>query len=148
MTESPSVLDVRLAEIDRRLRTIQTGLAPDLEPSIVPPEAAPVPMRLTEAARHDAARAPRADEGSAPTLEEIVAAQEQVLALARRLLAASSAAPAAPIGVSAGPFRDTAALRRFQRSLAALPEVRQVVVREYSGEDHAVLDVHLMAPTP
>ena len=46
-----SILDARLAEIDRRLRTIQSGLAPTVEadpaqsPSmarVVPPDAAPV----------------------------------------------------------------------------------------------------------
>jgi hypothetical protein len=148
MPQQPSALDARLAEIDRRLRTIQTGLAPVAESSLVPPEAAPVPMRLTDATRHRAGDTPGQDEAPIPTLDEIVAAHERVLALARRLLAARSEAPAPPIGVSAGPFRDTAALRRFERSLAALPEVRQVVVREYSGDDHAVLDVHLMSPTP
>ena len=58
-----SILDARLAEIDRRLRTIQSGLEPaaaggqaqaerEAPAPVVPPEAAPVPKRLT--ARRDA----------------------------------------------------------------------------------------------
>ena len=49
-------------------------------------------------------------------------------------------------GVSAGPFASLDALRRFERTLAALPEVREVVLREYAGEDRAVLEVRLREP--
>jgi hypothetical protein len=89
----------------------------------------------------------------AAQLRELVAAQERWLAAARDLLAAHEIAPAAvpppppfagPLGVSAGPFAGTEALRRFERALAALPEVREVVLREYAGDDHVVVDVHLI----
>ena len=50
------------------------------------------------------------------------------------------------MSVSAGPFASTEALRRFEESLAALPGVRQVVLREYVGDDRAVVDVHLLGP--
>jgi hypothetical protein len=52
------------------------------------------------------------------------------------------------VSVSAGPFAGTEALRRFERALQALPEVRSAVVREYEGADRAIVDVHLSEPTP
>ena len=52
------------------------------------------------------------------------------------------------MSVSAGPFASTEALRRFERSLQTLPEVRSVTVREYEGADRAIVDVHLSEPTP
>ena len=51
------------------------------------------------------------------------------------------------IDVAAGPFPNTAALRRFERALSELPDVRELAVREYAGEDRVVIDVHLFAPT-
>ena len=41
----------------------------------------------------------------------------------------------------------TDALRRFERSLQGLPEVRSATVREYEGADRAIVDVHLFEPT-
>jgi hypothetical protein len=52
------------------------------------------------------------------------------------------------VSVSAGPFAGTDALRRFERSLQALPEVHRAVVREYEGADRAIVDVQLTGPTP
>jgi hypothetical protein len=149
-----SILDARLAEIDRRLRTIQSGLAPvpeaeaesaPLEPlhlapiaapeaaPVVPPEAAPVPKRL-------------ADDTPAALVSELralVEAHERLLAQA-----AAALSPEQTVGVSAGPFENTEALRRFERALQALPEVRAVTVREYEGPDRVVIDVHLAQPNP
>jgi hypothetical protein len=193
----PSPLDARLAEIDRRLRTIQSGLAPAPQsaappssftgPTLVPPPGPPEPPEPPGPSgrppgppspeRHF----PPATDASEllAQLRELVAAQERWLASARELLAAhdmlpaavpppppaagqprppaaaSSALPAAapsaprvpgPVSVSAGPFASTEALKRFERALLLLPEVRQVVVREYASDDRAVVDVHLFEP--
>lgn len=64
MSEEPpqiSILDARLAEIDRRLRTIQTGLAEDAGPSAARPEHS-TPRARTEAP----ARTEPAAEGADP----------------------------------------------------------------------------------
>ncbi len=54
-------------------------------------------------------------------------------------------APAHPtqFSVSAGPFASTEALHGFERTLAQIPQVRDVRVRGYEGEDRAIVDVHL-----
>jgi succinyl-CoA synthetase alpha subunit len=144
----PSALDVRLAEIDRRLRTIQSGLAPAAEvpsaplafpgPTLVPPPATVPESRPSPGAAADA-------DYLIAQLRDLVAGQQRWLASARELLAAHDGAPAA-VGVSAGPFTGTEALRRFEQALASLPGVRDVTLREYAGEDRAVLDVHLFGP--
>ena len=168
-----SILDARLAEIDRRLRKIQSGLAPatqpegaspgareakaeppDLEPGrspeplaspepVVPPEAAPVPKRLADApAASDAA-------DLVAQLRALLEAHERLLASTGDVLVSRAApAPEQAVGVSAGPFENIEALRRFEHSLRALPEVRAVTVREYEGADRVILDVHLATPTP
>jgi hypothetical protein len=140
----PSALDARLAEIDRRLRTIQSGLAPAAEaPLAFPgPTLVPSPATVPEA-RPSPGAADAAD--LVVQLRDLVAGQERWLASARELLAAHDGT-AAPVGVSAGPFTGTEALRRFEQALASLPGVRQVTLREYAGEDRAVLDVHLSGP--
>jgi hypothetical protein len=92
-------------------------------------------------------------------LRQLVAVQERWLASARELLAAQDVPPAAgqpvrssavpctgPVGVSAGPFASTGAVRRFERALSSLPDVREVVLREYAGDDSVVVDVHLSGP--
>jgi hypothetical protein len=147
-----SILDARLAEIDRRLRTIQSGLAPAVEPDpaqspsmapVVPPEAAPVPKRLSDAPPDRQAAELVAE------LRALVDAHERLLASARdRLEGRAPAAAESWVSVSAGPFAGTDALRRFEGSLRALPVVREVVVREFEGENRAIIDVHLAEPTP
>jgi hypothetical protein len=147
-----SILDARLAEIDRRLRTIQSGLASAVEavparsPSmapVVPPEAAPVPKRLSDAPPDRQAAELVAQ------LRALVYAHERLLASAReRLEGRAPAAAESWVSVSAGPFAGTEALRRFEASLWALPEVREVMVREFEGENRAIIDVHLAEPTP
>ncbi len=153
----PSILDARLAEIDRRLRMIQSGLesvgdddpvtmasppASDLLELPTPLHAGrrspPVPSVPDDAAAELTAR-----------LSELTIAHERLLAATQDLLIeqADMLARAAPaISVAAGPFTDTAALNDFQRALAGLPQVREVTVREYLGAERAVLDVHLEAP--
>ena len=165
-----SILDARLAEIDRRLRTIQSGLAPAAEaasahgvaddPQLVAPEAAPVPQRLSAPAsqRMSEALAPefaaRVDSNDASglvaELRALVHAHERLLASARQLHAQGRERklPGASVSLSAGPFGDTEALRRFEQSLQALPGVSHVALREYEGADRAVIDVHLAQPNP
>jgi hypothetical protein len=191
----PSILDARLAEIDRRLRTIQSGLAPAAEPGPPPRAAAPPPVSPSappppgssaavsappppgsSAAVSAPAVSPSVQLAAAPSLpppagadleasrlltrlRELTEAHQQLLAGARELLAgytdASSRRPAAPaplrpagpVSVAAGPFTTIEALRRFESSVSELPEVREVVLREYVGEDRAVLEVHLFGPT-
>ena len=145
-----SILDARLAEIDRRLRTIQSGLEPAVaaaqaeragQAPVVPPEAAPVPKRLTGDVRGIDELLGR--------LTALVDAHERLLASAQALVdRREPAAAGSVVSVSAGPFDSTQALRRFERSLLALPEVRSAVVREYEGADRAVVDVLLSEPTP
>jgi hypothetical protein len=146
-----SILDARLAEIDRRLRTIQSGLSPadELARPVEDERAAATPPAL----RDELAEAGRL----VARLHELTDAHERLLASSRELLSTfsqtladaqpASAAPPHSVGVAAGPFADTAALRRFQESLAALPDVRSVTVREYAGTDRVVVDVHLSGPT-
>jgi hypothetical protein len=140
----PSALDARLAEIDRRLRTIQSGLAPGRDA-----------QRPTTRRHGDSEPPQRPADGPAEVLRTLIRDHERLLATARELLASFEAAggapvrppePDLPISVSAGPFHSTDALRRFERALTALPEVRAVSVREYAGDDRAVVDVHLFAP--
>ncbi len=145
-----SILDARLAEIDRRLRTIQSGLKPAAQAAqaerearapVVPPEAAPVPKRLTPDASEVAALVAQ--------LTALVEAHERLLSRAREQADRREPAAAGPsLSVSAGPFASTEALRRFERALQTLPEVRSAVVREYEGADRAIVDVHLSEPTP
>jgi hypothetical protein len=159
-----SILDARPAEIDRCLRTIQSGLEPVAQAAreqhepvflteavsarrdppasapVVPPDAAPVPKRLTADASAVADLVAR--------LTALVELHEQLIASARDLPERRQPAAAGPsVGVSAGPFASTEALRRFERALQTLPEVRSVAVREYEGADRAILDVHLFQPT-
>jgi hypothetical protein len=165
----PSILDARLAEIDRRLRMIQSGLEPvreaaddpdaappppPLEPGpLEPPPPPPTPLlaRRTDPARPPVPEDSRDEEIAVLTarLSELTASHERLLATTQDLLIeqADILARAAPaISVSVGPFTDTPALQQFQRALAELPQVREVTVREYVGSEGVVLDVHLWAP--
>ncbi|HEY3727508.1 MAG TPA: hypothetical protein VGL51_10065 [Solirubrobacteraceae bacterium] len=207
MAEEPpqiSIIDARLAEIDRRLGAIQTGLAvqdapaepeaaeapPTGEPGPSEPEAAePTANPEPEAAEPTANPEPEAAEPPPPPepepaepelpprvevdappsdpppqgaalldeLRRLATAHERVLESTRQLLAAYERALASlppnasstvrEFSVSAGPFQSTEALRGFERTLAKIPEVREVTVRGYEGEDRAIVDVHLIDPT-
>jgi hypothetical protein len=194
-----SILDARLAEIDRRLRTIQSGLLLTEDPVTQEGEA-PVADRAGAApASVTSIRDPRMSRAAAAAvppgppsrdddladagrlvaqLQELAAAHERLVSSSRELLTgfadalaatgagtpdpvagagpassasagpveASAPGPPPAVSVTAGPFADTAALRRFERSLSALPEVRDVSVREYIGADRVVVEVHLSAP--
>jgi hypothetical protein len=91
-------------------------------------------------------------------LRELAAAHAQMLEKLQRLLASCEQAlgrieqrppttPATEFSVSAGPFSSTAALRGFERTLSQIPEVRDVELRGYEGDDRAIVDVHLRDTT-
>ncbi len=205
-----SILDARLADIDRRLGAIQTGLLdrqetpagpiaePALPPADVPPRVeipepavppADVPLRVeipepavppadvpprveipepavppadvpprVEIPEPPAARVSGLREATAETvaeLHELSVAHGRLLESLQRLvgsyertLTRSEQPPPTPatptqFSVSAGPFASTEALHRFECTLAQIPEVRDVQVRGYEGEDRAIVDVHL-----
>jgi hypothetical protein len=172
----PSILDARLAEIDRRLRMIQSGLepvpdAPDAPDALVPSAAEPPPPTaeslpppplppLSLIARRLAP--PPASPPPVPAdsrdeeiavltarLTELTDAHERLLATTQDLLVEQTdmLARATPsVSVAAGPFADTRALREFQHAMSGLPRVSEVAVREYVGSEGVILDVHLEAP--
>jgi hypothetical protein len=168
-----SILDARLAEIDKRLRSIQTGLvteptqahdtavtqatAAELPPRVKVPEPGAAVPGLRAVAAPDDSLTEAVDE-----LRELAAAHADLLDSMRVLLSgyelalaqAQSAPPAtaAPeamrsLTVAAGPFASTEAVRGFERALAALPGVRGVEVRGYEGGNRAIVDVHLSGAT-
>jgi hypothetical protein len=51
------------------------------------------------------------------------------------------------LDVSAGPFTSTDAVREFERELARLPGVRDVMVRGYEPGNRAIIEVQLDAET-
>jgi hypothetical protein len=149
-----SILDARLAEIDQRLRTIQTGLVEE-PPPVTPPE----PVAPPEPPPPVAARTPSAvdEEEPAELVEELrglaadhrglLTSLRSLLADYERLAETARGPETAPVSVTAGPFAGTDAVRAFQQALAGLPGVAQVELRGYEGPDRAVLDVHLAPPT-
>lgn len=164
----PSILDVRLAEIDRRLRMIQSGLEPvrdapgdapaeppsptmpdPLQPPPTPP-ASLIARRL--APPPPAVPADTRDEEIAvltARLSELTTAHERLLVTTQDLLSeqAEMLARATPaVSVAASPFTDTRALQEFQHAVSGLPQVREVAIREYVGSEGVILDVHLDPP--
>lgn len=161
-----SVLDARLAEIDRRLRSIQTGLVgggasdqaalgapePELPPRVVVPEPGALGARRAQ-------EGPRGEPAELIVgLRELAGIHERLLDSIRELLSAyehalsrlpaGEPAPesARQVSVSAGPFQSTDALRGFEQALSRLPGVGEVEVRGYVGGDRAVVDVQLLPP--
>ncbi len=177
MADEPqiSILDARLAEIDRRLCTIQTGLADDvgtgtgtgtgtrtgtgavpgaesgngLPPRIAVPEpgARPEP----EAPDDDTGQVIAALRGLVSDHARLLASMGEVLACGERLLARAEAptpADRSQVTVVAGPFSDLEAVRDFERTLGTLPNVASVQARGYEGGDRTVVNVHLSGPNP
>jgi erythromycin esterase-like protein len=163
----PSILDARLAEIDRRLRMIQSGLEPvrdehDRLAAPEPPQLDPLEPGDREPVQGNPLRAARVPSppGQADSTDEEVAiltarlselttAHERLLATTQKLLIeqADILARATPsVSVTAGPFTDMTALQEFRNALAELPQVHEVRVREYVGSEGAVLDVRLQTP--
>ncbi|HEX3832550.1 MAG TPA: hypothetical protein VHW04_11310, partial [Solirubrobacteraceae bacterium] len=159
----PSILDARLAEIDRRLRMIQSGLEPVREASADPVAEPPPPISdplqspplppPSLVARRLATPPPqpadaRDEEIAVLTarLSELTSTHERLLATTQNLLIerADVLARATPaVSVAAGPFTDTRALQEFQRAVSGLPQVREVAVREFVGSEGVILDVQL-----
>ncbi|HEY8625741.1 MAG TPA: hypothetical protein VIL82_07025, partial [Solirubrobacteraceae bacterium] len=90
-------------------------------------------------------------------IRDLIELHERLLTSMRVLLGAYEAAigelPASREGpsvreftVAAGPFASTESLRRFERTLAAIPGVREVAIRGYEGEDRAIVDVRFNEP--
>ena len=85
-------------------------------------------------------------------MRELVAGYERAIARTEAPAPAPPGPPPAPatvreLSLSAGPLKSTEALRGFERSLARIPEVREVDVRGYEGGDRAIVDVHLFDST-
>jgi hypothetical protein len=153
----PSILDERLAEIDRRLRSIQSDLKPvEAEPAVErQPPPPPVPLRPAPAL---VGVAPQSAPSRGPEIAELTGrlvaltdAHERLLELHRELLSQYAevlerrAAETATLAVTAGPFSTTGAVRAFEHALAGLPGVSGVAVREFLGDDRVQVDVRLLA---
>jgi hypothetical protein len=142
VTPRLSIIDARLAELDERLRTIQTGLADDRPAPAHPAATPPLPRRVELASL---TREPAVD--LIAELRSLAATQERLLASLRELAHVPAAEPAGArsdvVSVSVGPLESTGALRAFERALHGLAGVRTVRVRGYEGGDRALLDVYL-----
>jgi hypothetical protein len=155
-----ATLEQRLADIDRRLREMQSELATEDVADTAAQDSPPAPPRgqrsgpLAEILRRGVRRGsepqPEADHADAHRGE----AREPEAELAARLLAATrellegyervlSRGRSTEVAISAGPFSSTAALRDFERTLGSLPGVRDVAVRGYEGPDRAIIEVQL-----
>jgi hypothetical protein len=161
--------------IPRRPRSAGAGEWARPRPAPSAPET-PAPAEPPERARAEPPERARAEpperaraepperaraEPAPPQLELLGTLYSDLLGSVRRLLDGYEAAlgglshPAerrasgrAPeVELTAGPFRDTAALREFERSLARLPGVREVTVRGYKPGNRAILEVQLEPKT-
>jgi hypothetical protein len=146
-----SILDARLAEIDRRLHSIQTDLVSERAPTghppliAVPGERPAGPPPLPPADAHTAAELLIRLRELTAQQEGVLASMRQVLGTIQRVATVPSAASGAggPLSVSAGPFASTEVLRSFRVALEALPGVSAVELRGFEGGDRAILEVHL-----
>ena len=123
---APSSLDAHLAEIDRRLRLIQTGL-----------EGGETGLNGSETG-FDGGETGVKRGGAGPVGGEPCLARAET-----GVERGAGSVPGITAAVSAGPFDGLEALARFERALSQLPGVRQVRLREYEGEDRAVYEVML-----
>jgi hypothetical protein len=156
-----SLLDERLAEIDERLRSLQSGLesagdAPaDSSPPALrePPLPPPTPLHsppLTDAPASDP-QPPAGAERIISQLRELGDAHERLLDLHRDLLSqyaellAQRATASANVSVIAGPFADGDAVRVFERGMRGLPGVSATTTREYLAGDRVAFDVRIDA---
>jgi hypothetical protein len=159
-----SLLDERLAEIDERLRSLQSGLEPvddapadtgPPEPPRTPLHPVPPPTPLYASASAEAAgsdrQQPAGSERIISQLRELGDAHERLLDLHRDLLSqyaellAQRAAATASMSVTAGPFADGDAVRAFERGLRGLPGVSATTTREYLAGDRVAFDVRIDA---
>jgi hypothetical protein len=168
-------LDERLAEIDERLRSLQSGLDAGIDPSAeahpsaealvppMPPPAhaqrpafapvgeSPTPTPLRQVPALDADAGARTDR-LLTQLHELGDAHERLLELHRQLLSQYAellerrAGDAAAVPVVAGPFADASALRGFEHGLRGLPGVCEVTIREFLDGDRVALEVRLASP--
>jgi hypothetical protein len=77
------------------------------------------------------------------SMRALVEAYESALT---RLSSPGEGAAVREFTVAAGPFASTESLRKFERTLAAIPDVREVAIRGYEGEDRAIVDVRFHEP--
>src|SRR5438477_7889079 len=112
-----STLDVRVAELDSRLREMQAELLPDrasVEPT--PPPQPPPSLSDADASAQLSRRL--------LALRELLEGYDVLLAIPRR---------GSDVSISAGPFSTTAALSEFERALAGIPGVHEVTLRGFEG---------------
>jgi hypothetical protein len=134
MSEPDPSFETRLESMERRLAEIQQELAPEAPPrSPVDPGPAPEPGSAQEPLPEPIPLRPRTTgaiehprPGATPEAQET---------------------PVIEVDVTAGPFSDIAALREFERALARLPGVRDVMVRGYKPGNRAILEVQLEPKT-
>lgn len=117
-------LEARLAEIDRKLHAIQAELVPEREPLGQIAALTELHAKLLS------------------SMQELLTAYQDVLA--HEPGPGGGVEPSQPdgLGLSAGPFASTQALRAFEHALSRLPGVRDVAVRGYEGS-RAIFDVQL-----
>lgn len=135
-----------MAEIDRRLDSIQADLVPGRQGRALSAVPRPEPPA---AERNDPIRQlavlTELQERLLQAIRQLLCAYEAVFA---RLDRANPEATVRELTVSAGPFTSTAALRAFEQTLSEMPDVREVSVRSYEGEDRAIVDVRLDEAKP
>jgi hypothetical protein len=146
LSSEVSALDAGLAEIDRRLHSIQAELVPGRQPralSSVPTSEPPLAQRINPI--RQLAAVTELQERLLHSIRELLSAYEAVCA---RLDQADPEPTVREFTVSAGPFTSTAALRAFEHTLSGISGVREVHVRSYEGEDRAIVDVRLDEAKP
>ena len=155
-TERVRSVGPQLAEMDRLLHDIQAELIPDREPSPVLSVASPnppAPPPLAPDPPPDPPPDPALDhriQALSELSERLVASMRELLAGYERVLAPNARVRpgSVPVTLSAGPFASIEALREFEAALSDMRGVRDVVVRGYEGNDHAIIDVRLDGSNP
>lgn len=144
-------LDARLAELDDRLREIQAELAPESDDDAGGRGRSGPLADVLRNSPHDSQRL---QDHLVQQIEDLTAlhvsllsAMSEMLGAFQRTVAQMPQPRSSELTVSAGPFSTVEAVHEFERRLAALPEVREAVVRGYEGEDRALIDVQLTPPS-